>query len=262
MLTSVLRDAPIPLTSQRLMGLAGCGTLARTSLYPLIMNPDERAARWASWIERIIRDALALIRNRHVWRAYVRIMGANSAIQEPGFFHDWVTEMYVNTQLVIVRRQTVDDGQGTSLARLLGQIKKFPEVASRDRYAALFGGDGGLGRQHGEKEFDQLFGGGLEHIDPAIVTQELAQLRAATQAVNRHTSKVVAHVDEKGLPKVPTFAELNACIDVIAELGKRYYLLIKASTYLLEPRWTYEWTAIFRQPWLVDPDLDPEKETE
>ena len=76
--------------------------------------------------------------------------------------------------------------------------------------------------------FDKEFSGSCtDHIDPAIVQQHLSDLKAHGDKVEEFADKRIAHRDKKQ-PVIPTFGELDACIDCIKELTIKYSLLLKA----------------------------------
>ena len=67
------------------------------------------------------------------------------------------------------------------------------------------------------------------------------------QFVNRH----VAHRSRHPLRRLPTYEELNACVDLLEQLMKDYTLMLKADglTRVL-PTWQYDWKQIFLIPWI------------
>jgi hypothetical protein len=77
----------------------------------------------------------------------------------------------------------------------------------------------------------------------------LDDLRKRTRDVERYGTKRVAHFDEKDPKNIQTFQELDDALGLIHELRVKYLLLLWAVTHL-EPVWTYDWKAIFREPWV------------
>jgi hypothetical protein len=71
------------------------------------------------------------------------------------------------------------------------------------------------------------------------------------KVVQRYVNQVVAHTQEIPSHQVPTFSELNAAIDSIGDLVKKYASLLKAELlWQLEPVIQGDWKAPFRQPWI------------
>jgi hypothetical protein len=62
----------------------------------------------------------------------------------------------------------------------------------------------------------------------------------------------VAHRAEQSLRRLPTFEELNTCVDLLQKLLKQYVLLLeaKALTQVL-PTWQYDWKQVFRTAWIA-----------
>ena len=63
--------------------------------------------------------------------------------------------------------------------------------------------------------------------------------------------QVVAHTSLEQQPAVLTYEELNAAIETVADLVKKYTSFLKAEAIAwFEPAIQIDWTAIFRQPWI------------
>jgi hypothetical protein len=111
------------------------------------------------------------------------------------------------------------------------------------------------GGRFAEKEFARLFGGTVgDHIDPAIVSDDLCQLQTQAQTVEDFVDKQIAHFDKRvlsGNVSGPSFADLDSCLDLLEELVKKYYLGIKAICVLdMLPTPQYNWKEIFEEPWI------------
>ena len=137
-----------------------------------------------------------------------------------------------------VRRQLKSSKQSISFTRLLKEIKKHPCVLSRKN---------------------------TEHFDSNIAQQDLDKLEDLGGRLEKFADKRIAHYDKQLVENVPSFGELDACIDFLAELTEKYWLLFKAADirndWVPTPIEDY-WEEIFRQPWIppdksnkpVDPD--------
>jgi hypothetical protein len=111
------------------------------------------------------------------------------------------------------------------------------------------------------RELDGMFGRfaqpGAAFIDPALVTQDIAALRAIIVDVNAFTTKVLAHRDDsvgRSEPSLPpiTWADLDAAIDAVGTIHKKYYSLCYPGEALgsLTPLKTREWTRLFDTAWM------------
>jgi hypothetical protein len=73
--------------------------------------------------------------------------------------------------------------------------------------------------------------------------------------VKTFADKRIAHYDSRAPRLLPTFKELDACIDHLEALLKKYLRLFRGegeSSVL--PTWQYNWKEIFEIPWLPPQD--------
>jgi hypothetical protein len=210
------------------------------------MTDDERFKRWGEWIMVIHEDVENALINRRIRQEVAELIDANPRIQLPSAFYEWMAALYSDSGLMAVRRQLDKDPQSISLARLLREIGAYPRVLSRGRFVGLYRPDL---QNAAHREFDGRVAPSVNHIDPTVVQTELNDLYKRTREVERYGTKRVAHLDEKGPKTIPTFQELDDALDLIHELRVKYLLLLRGTTYR-EPVWTYDWKAIFREPWI------------
>ena len=83
-------------------------------------------------------------------------------------------------------------------------------------------------RYEANHDFAQFTREGAEYIDPNIVQQDLDQLKKLGHDVENFADKRIAHYDKQLVENVPSFGELDDCIDFLAELTGKYWLLFKA----------------------------------
>jgi hypothetical protein len=66
-----------------------------------------------------------------------------------------------------------------------------------------------------------------------------------------------AHVVDGGagvpypMRRLPTYAEIDRCIDLLDKLGKEYSLILKAEGTSVVPAMPYDWKKSFRVSWIV-----------
>jgi len=53
---------------------------------------------WNEWLDIISQDIFDLAMNRDTLGEIRKNAAANPAIQEPGFFHEWLMKLYATTQ--------------------------------------------------------------------------------------------------------------------------------------------------------------------
>lgn len=210
------------------------------------MTDDERFKKWGEWIMVIHEEVENAILNRHIRQEVAAIIDANPRIQRPSAFYEWMAAVYSDSGLMAVRRQRDKDSRSISLARLLSEIVDYPRVLSRERFVGLYRPELQNVAHH---EFDRHVASGANHIHPTVAQTDLDALHKRTQDVERYGTKRVAHFDEKGPKNIPTFQELDDALDLIHALRVKCLFLLRAVTYR-EPVWTYDWKAIFREPWV------------
>jgi hypothetical protein len=213
------------------------------------MTEDERWKQWDEWLETILEDVQTALIYRRIFHEVRAMIDSNPRIQKASSFYDWMAGVYADSGLMAVRRQRGVDERAVSMERLLVDMRKNPQVVSRARFVALYRPDM---RDAADREFDRYVGAGAPHVDPKDVQRDLDDLKRRTEELERYGTKRVAHLDETGPKNVPTMGELEAAIDLLGALLRKYMLIVRAISYH-EPEWAYDWKAIFREPW-IPPD--------
>jgi hypothetical protein len=73
----------------------------------------------------------------------------------------------------------------------------------------------------------------------------------AAANVKAYVDEHIAHSDKRPRTPLPTFAELDAALDLIGELMSKYCLLLTAAGLPdVVPTIQNDWEAVFRQPWI------------
>ena len=210
------------------------------------MTDDERFKKWGEWIMVIHEDVEHAILSRHIRQEVAAIIDANPRIQRSSAFYEWMAAVYSDSGLMAVRRQLDKHPKSISLARLLSEIVAHPRALSREQFVGLYRPEL---QDIAHYDFDRHVASGANHIDSTVVQTDVDALRQKTLDVERYGTKRVAHFDEKGPKNIPTFQELDDVLDLIHALRVKYLFLLRALAYR-EPVWTYDWKAIFREPWI------------
>ena len=204
--------------------------------------------RWKRWFDQIGRDITELVVHRHVYREVYEIINANPGLQVASSFYDWMRLAYVNQMAVGVRRLTDPDRRSISLVRLMDEIEQDPEVISRRRFVGLYSPHL---RRKGHRDFDRIAGPGAPHVNPAIIRRQRRGLLRAEWRLRLFVNRHVAHRSRHPLRRLPSYAELNACVDLLEQLMKDYTLMLKADGLArVLPTWQYDWKQIFRISWI------------
>ncbi len=210
---------------------------------------EARFDEWNKWLDVIYSEIRSLSVNRNIFWEVQNIIKNNPKIQKPNVFYEFLGSVYVASALMGVRRQAKIDKDSISFARLLKEICDTPEVLSRTCFVALY--KGSMVEQFADRDFDKFAGKTGSHVDPDLVKLDLEKLKAKVQKCEKYADQRVAHFDKRAIKSIPTFTDLDECIDFLEELMKKYYLLFRAKSLVsILPVYQYDWKAIFREPWL------------
>lgn len=236
---------------------------------------DEAFQKWTEWIDTIHKDVTDLVIGRHIFWQVQNIIKANPKIQKPSSFYRWLGMTYTAWGPMGVRRQL--DNDSVSVKRLLSEMAQKPEVLSRQRYVRAYAAKltgsrnvttpisplddpaqgGAYAVQLSEAEeianrsFDGYAGHRNSHVAKSAIEQDISQLRDGSDKVKVFADKKIAHLVEHQPIMLPTFDELDACVDLLERLVLKYELILKTSApQSLLPTWQYDWKAIFYEPWI------------
>lgn len=230
------------------------------------MSDEERFQEWQQQIDEIWLQVADLHVLRHVYQTIWQIVQSNPRLQKtPNLFWWWLNHAYISAILMGLRRLGDKMEGALSLYRLLEDIRKHPNLLSRERYHKFYEGlreqirsAGGITEEEAEvimqslnidKKFDELGGRGKPHIDPKAVEEDLKQLEEALKKVREWADKRIAHWDKKPPEKLPTHVDIDKCLELIGELMRKYYGLIKGGYIAIMPTIDYDWTEIFNFAW-------------
>ena len=212
---------------------------------------DQKFAKWDGWLDEIYKEVVRLVERQQIFGEVQGIIKENSEIQEPNAFYRFLESTYADSNIMGVRRQIRPHKKSISLVGLLKDIIENPTALSRERFVKLYKTNM---QSIANRIFDERFSIRYRnHIDPAIVQQDLDELKARGDKVEAFADKRLAHWDKKQ-PVIPTFGELNACIDCLKELTIKYLLLFRAEdlTNCFVPSFItdVDMTKIFSVPWI------------
>jgi len=190
---------------------------------------DKRLTKWILWINEIRSDTENMLLNMEIHRQYLEIVRLNKEIQSPPDFHEWTMRNYGSYIVMAIRRQLDNDSDVVSLRRLLSEMKRFPQVLSKQWFRSLYKSATETIHIPLESFADGDFeenAGNMEHFDPSIA----------------HRTKVKTII---------TFSEINKFLDEFESIVKKYVLLLTASGYSsLIPVPQYDWLTIFTKAWI------------
>lgn len=215
--------------------------------------PPGPPQEWLDAMKIIWGQAVHLLHQRGVYRMIRDMVMRNPALPKESVVFEWIAAGYVYTAAITVRR-LVDLRRGTiSLRRLLEDIAARPVGVTRAWFVDNYDPQlsevlPGQGRSAADRDFDELAGAPEAHASADVVKADLNSLREAAAAIKRYTDEHLAHHSAQPTTPVPTYADLDAAIDTIAQVADRYARLLMVGR-VMEPIVPEAMEAVFQVPW-------------
>ncbi len=219
---------------------------------------DPKLKKWLHWLEDVKIDVRELVIAKYTYYEILNMMDNNPHLNKHGsLFYDYLAHTYATYVVIGIRRQVKYSKQGISIIRLLREISATPETLSRKYYVALYKPPS---TDWADKDFNQFASPDSKYIDSGLVANDLTSLRKESKRLESFADKHVAHRDQSGLKELPTFNEVDSCINLLEKLYIKYHMLFHAvdiDTLLPEP--PHDWKNIFSVPWLPSTEqrIDP-----
>lgn len=208
-----------------------------------------------SQLDILLKQVHELNMTRHIYYEVRNIVEANQQLLTSNHFYAWVDHTYTTTMIVGIRRLIDPDARSISFVTFLSDIKSNPHILSRSMYKGLYRSMcSELPESYQDEQFDQLAGAGANHVDPAVIEQELKELKRITSKLKKYANKRVAHYDGNSPPLGPSYKEIDEAFDILINLLLRYYHFFRAASFSLEPSIQYDWKKIFRVAWISQSD--------
>ena len=134
-------------------------------------------------------------------------------------FFDMVNDAYAHSAAMRVRRLVDKDNRTISLRGLLNDLSKYPE----------------------------LLKGRVSEVELAADSKELDQ---ATSKVKDYVDQFIAHHDRSPVATAPIHRELNAAIELLIRLLKKYYGVLAGSDIDVVVSYLEDPLTIFRFAWI------------
>lgn len=134
-------------------------------------------------------------------------------------FFDMVNDAYAHSAAMRVRRLVDKDNRTISLRGLLNDLSKYPE----------------------------LLKGRVSEVELAADSKELDQ---ATSKVKDYVDQFIAHHDRSPVATAPIHRELNAAIELLIRLLKKYYGVLAGSDIDVVVSYLEDPLTIFRFVWI------------
>lgn len=224
-------------------------TLPKPAPYQSTRARANAYRRWRRWFKHIQDQIIEMAHHRRIYREVTAMIQANPRLQVPSAFYDWMQSAYVNDLTVAIRRLVDWDKRSISLVRLMQEIENHPEVITRKRFLARY--DDGHPRDLAQGDFERFAKPGAAQIDPEVIRGHRRELVEAQRRLRQFVNRHVAHRDRHPMRHLPTFLELDACIDLLERLVKVYALLLEqVGLAEVVPVIQYDWKSPFRVAWI------------
>jgi hypothetical protein len=208
----------------------------------------QKREKWIRWLERIKQQLHAVMESRHVFEETFRLIRENPALPRESLIYLHLRIWYGDHAVMAVRRQIKNDPSAISLLRLLLDVQGSAHVITREEWLAAW--DDWRDDPIAVKSWDGVAGPGALALDPAIVAADIALLRQTAADIERFADKRVAQHDAGREPDPPTYDQLNACLDRLDELFRKYYRLDAGKSLLIKtPSIAYNWMRAYEHPW-------------
>jgi hypothetical protein len=218
---------------------------------------NQRLAKWLKWLPVIRRDVEGLIVAKHIFSETQAVIAGNPKLRQPSTFYEFFANAYASHAVIGVRQLKSND-QSISFAKLLEEMIATPTSFTRSYYVSLYRKS--VVERFANKDFNRFARPDAPHIDPGLVAEDLGRLMAAFARCEEYADRRVAHLDRRAPKQVPTYNEVDACIDALDEMYVKYHLLFTAEAMeSLLPTWQYDWQGIFRVAWLAPEDERPRR---
>ena len=137
------------------------------------MNDVDENTRIAGWLERFERlqgDIQMLLLRHQIFHRLQAIVQANPKLHRPSYLYNYLESTYSDSAAIGVRRHARPDDpeRNGSLIGLLFDIRRHPEVLTRQRHVYLYA-EVGMPADIAEEEFDRLAAPGAPHLERAHV---------------------------------------------------------------------------------------------
>jgi hypothetical protein len=202
--------------------------------------------------------------HEQLWQTMVAVIQLRAGHSSNTFLVHY-TRIYVEAQVVAIRRLADTHSDALSLRKLLVDATKQPQILTRERYIASAENKEDWVAEDRARRFDHLVAPGHDHINPSIAAADLTKLDEATERVCEYVDKQVAHLDKRNLsrgetPDPVTFGMIHDAIVTIGVIVQHWSSLLRDVHAVLKPTIQGDWKSTFRHPLFAPPDEwgDPE----
>jgi len=227
------------------------------------LDGDARYDAWIRIVRRIYDEQVAQAWGHYMFRLLRAVFVTNQRLsEEGGFIFRWMVENYVDSALMVLRRE-LDRQDGTeNLRNLLFDMIDNPTVVSRARYLARWGLSPTDKAWHANRVFDGFNPIRVanhpeaDHLDPASIRADLDRVGASADHLREYAERTRAH-RTPGRPGLDTtamtFGALHEALVTVRDVIAKYYgVLTQASLAQWEAVPQFSTLQPFTRPWVED----------
>jgi hypothetical protein len=226
---------------------------------------DEALIEWKTWLDALETQIYVLHHRRQIHDEFMEMLDA--AGEDDRTFQDAFHGMYIESQVMAIRRQADNDPRTLSLRRLIGQLEQRRRDFTREWYVKrwMAGRDPASADQRDRDEarfhqrnandaFDRFTDSpGDDVLGGRRLQEDRDDLLRLTERVVRYADTTVAHADRTADGVEATYAEFHEALEHLGLMLQRYYLLIdQGGLVSATPVMQSDWKSPFRQP-LAEP---------
>lgn len=226
---------------------------------------DDLLAQWEGiWLDALKHQIYDMNHRRQVHDEFMVLLEQQDH-PDTDIFGECFHHMYIEAQVLAIRRQVDNDPRTLSLRRLIGQLESHRRQFTRSWYIArwLDGRDPSSEDLH-ERElaklhlelangaFDQFTDGpGDEQLGCRRLQKDRERLLQMTEKVVAFANAVVGHTQKVPLDIEVTYNDFHQALEHLGEMLQRYYLLInQGGLVTTTPVIQGDWKGLFRKPLL------------
>lgn len=190
------------------------------------MIDPQRVEKWRGWMDAINHDVGHLLLRRTLFLRLHAMRAENPELLKNGDpFFLFLGELFVDSVVVGIRRQ-LKRKDANSLMHLLHDLAVPPGLPKRDG----------------------------SHLDVAIPTGDIAELKRIARVCEDYADSRIAHLDSRE-PTLPTEQEVYDSLDALKGLVEKYFFLLHGGSIDVEPHYFLRFNEAFTFTWL--PKLAP-----
>ncbi len=210
------------------------------------------------WLKIVRREITRLTFQRDIFKEVTQdIIQKNPRIQIPSAFYSWMKNAYITDITIGIRRQVDTNKRTISFTNFLEELANNPRLITRRSFITKYKGSNV--EMDANRDFDKFSKPGNPYIDSHKVKADLRKLSKLWEITEKYINKRIAHIDRHGVRKIPTFKDLDNCVDLLGTLLLKYLLLIEGEGLVqVMPTIQNDWKAIFREPWITPKESEME----